>query len=227
MLVESARYALLRRLAFAIRHQMVVHLQPIGMVSEVLERRLLAAEPNMAQVHDSMGKIKSLAKSASQDCLDVITWMSPEPGATMPVQDAVKDCMALLRSNFSFRGFNLRSEVEAMPQPVARAAVRMLIPAALLALTDHEQGPADVVISARAGEDAVLIELRFRRTEGDAGFGGELTYRPLEWHEVEAMARAEDVDLTHVEHGATLSFPVLEDDSEGGRSMDAAPSPGR
>ncbi len=41
--VEAARYALLRRLAFAMRHHMVVHLQPIGMSTELMERRLNAA----------------------------------------------------------------------------------------------------------------------------------------------------------------------------------------
>jgi hypothetical protein len=213
MLVESARYALLRRLAHAMRHQMVVHLQPIGMVSEVLERRLLAAEPNMAQVHDSVAKIKNLSKAAAQDCLDVITWLSPPPGATMAVDVAVQECMALLRSNLSFRGFNLLSEVEAMPQTVARAAARMLLPACLFAMTDEEQGPADVTISARTGEDVVLVEVRMQRTQGDVGFGGELTYRPVQWHEVEAMARSEDVDLARVEGGGVLlSFPVLEEE---------------
>ncbi len=210
MLVESARYALLRRLAFAIRHQMVVHLQPIGMVTELLERRLRAPAPDLAQLQESATKIHTLSKAAVHDCLDVITWLAPEAGATMPLQEAVQDCMALLRSNFSFRGFALRSEAESMDQPVGRAAGRMLLPAALLALTDPTEGPAELVIRARTGEDVVIVDITLGRTDGEPPVSPELHYRRLQWNEVEALARSEDVELAHTDTTATLTFPVLE-----------------
>ena len=154
--VEAARYALLRRLAFSIRHQMVAHLQPIGMVTELLERRLRAPAPDLAQVHDSVAKINGLSKAAAQDCLDVITWMAPEPGVTVTAQDVLQDTVALLRGNFSFRGFTFRNEVQDAPQAIGRAAARMLVPAALLALTDPMEGPGEVVLQARPGEDTLL-----------------------------------------------------------------------
>lgn len=210
MLVESARYALLRRLAFSIRHQMVAHLQPIGMVTELLERRLRAPAPDLAQVHDSVTKINGLSKAAAQDTLDVITWMAPEPGATMALDEAVKDTVALLRGNFSFRGFALRSEVEKQPQPVARAAARMLLPAALLALTDTLERPAEVVVSSRLGDDAIVVDLTLRPTESDTDFENQLSYRAIQWHEVKALAGAEDVELAHADDRATLTFPILE-----------------
>jgi hypothetical protein len=50
---EAARYALLRRLAPSIRHHLVVNLQPIGMIYEVLDRRLRATEPQLDGVRDS------------------------------------------------------------------------------------------------------------------------------------------------------------------------------
>jgi predicted nucleic acid-binding protein len=62
--VEAARYALLRRLAFAMRHHMVVHLQPIGMITEVLERRLGMPSPDLAEIHDNMDKINGLSRAA-------------------------------------------------------------------------------------------------------------------------------------------------------------------
>lgn len=210
MLVESARYALLRRLAFSIRHQMVAHLQPIGMVTELLERRLRGPAPDLAQVHEGVGRINGLAKAAAQDCLDVITWMAPEPGATMAVDEAIKDCVGLLRGNFSFRGFTLRSQVEEQPQPVGRHAIRMLVPAVLLAMTDERQGPCEITIASRTGDDVVHLDLAVKSTPGEEGFETQLTYRALQWHEVEALARSEDVDLTHTEDTATLTFPVLE-----------------
>ena len=210
MLVEAARYALLRRLAFSIRHQMVAHLQPIGMVTELLERRLRSPTPDLAQVHDSVTKINGLSKAAAQDTLDVITWMAPEPGATVPIDVVMKDTVSLLRGNFSFRGFALKNEIDEMPQPVARAAARMLLPAAMLALTDAIEGPGEIVMAARAGDDMVIVDLRVQRTEGSEGYENQLSYRAIQWHEVQALARAEDVELSHTEDRATLTFPVLE-----------------
>lgn len=210
MLVESARYALLRRLAFAMRHEMVAHLQPIGMVTELLERRLRSPAPDLSQVQEGMAKINHLSKAAVQECLDVITWLAPEPGATITVDEAVQDCMTLLRGNFSFRGLLLTTEIGGMAQPVGRAGGRMLLPAALLALTDPKEVPATVTIEARADEDVVTVDLQWRRTGGDPPLSTDLHYRRLQWPEVQALARAEDVELSFTEDAAVLAFPILE-----------------
>jgi hypothetical protein len=210
MRVESARYALLRRLSFAMRHNLVMHLQPIGMITEVMERRLRSPAPDLAQVHDGMGKIHNFSKAAVQSCLDVISWLAPEPGATMPVQDGVQDCMALLRSNFSFRGFNVRSEVDAAPQPVGKSALRMLLSGVLVALSDDTPAPADITLRASGDADVVKLHVRVERTQGEAGPMGELPYRPMKWAEIEALARSEDVGLERNDTGAVLTFNVLE-----------------
>lgn len=209
MRVEAARYALLRRLAFSIRHQMVAHLQPIGMVTELLERRLRAPTPDLHQAHDSVAKINGLSKAAAQDCLDVITWMAPEPGATLPIGQAVHDCVALLRGNFSFRGLSIRSDLPDLPQAVGRSAARMLLPACLLALTDPLDNPAEITISAQANDETAKVEFRVQRTGGD-GYERQLNYRALQWADVQAMADAEDVELAHADGSARLTFAVLE-----------------
>ena len=50
---------------------------------------------------------------------------------------ASQECVALLRSNFNFRGFTLKDEVgSGAGQTVARAGLRNVLPACLLALTD-------------------------------------------------------------------------------------------
>ena len=136
-LVEAARYALLRRLAFAMRHHMVVHLQPIGMVTEVMERRLQSASPDLGQMRESMIKINGYSRAAVQSCLDVVSWLAPEDGATVALDMGVDECLALLRSSFAFRGFTLKDEVGSVSLTVARAGLRNVLPACLLALTDH------------------------------------------------------------------------------------------
>src|SRR5438309_11363958 len=66
---EAARYALLRRLAPSMRHHLVVNLQPIGMVYEIMDRRLRAEQPNLADVHEGAQKMNAYARSALAACL--------------------------------------------------------------------------------------------------------------------------------------------------------------
>jgi hypothetical protein len=201
--VEAVRYALLRRLALAMRHHMVVHLQPMGMITELLERRLRSAEPDIAQVHDAMSKIHSLSRAAVDSCLDVVTWLAPPVDVHVPLDSAVEECVLLLRSNFSFRGFTLVLQAGGAEVPVSRAAVRHALPAVLLALTDRAPPPADVRV-ATLPEGAVIVEVLPKA--GDPGFPGNHPYRLLDWQEVELLAAAEGVRVTREGDGARIDL---------------------
>ena len=210
-LVEAARYALLRRLAFAMRHHMVVHLQPIGMITEVMERRLQSGAPDLTQVHESMAKINGFSRAAVQSCLDVVTWLAPEEGARVTLEVGVEECLSLLRSNFNFRGFTLKDDVGQSAVEVPRGAIRTVLPACLLALTDRAGSPADVLVSASTDDaGAAVLTLDVQPTDGVAGFAGDVPYRLLEWHEVEALAAVEGVALVREGDLARLAFAALQ-----------------
>ena len=189
--VEAARYAVLRRLALAMRHQMVVHLQPIGMITEVMERRLKAPTPDLAQVHESMAKIHGFSRAAVDACLDVITWLAPDDESRVALEEGIEECTVLLRSNFSFLGFSLRHQAPPGLSGVSRSALRHVLPACLLVLADESAAPADVVVSASAAAGQATIDIRVVPTAGSVGFTGDPPYRSLQWAEVEALARAE------------------------------------
>jgi hypothetical protein len=207
-MVEAARYALLRRLAYAMRHHMVVHLQPIGMITEVMERRLQHPSPDLAQVHESMSRINGFSKAAVQSCLDVVSWLAPEDGAVIALDAGVAECVALLRSNFNFRGFTLKNEVGTAPASVSRAGLRNVLPACLLALTDSAASPADVVISARIAAGQVLLSIDVRSTDGSAGFQGDKPYRLFEWQEVQALAQADRLALERDSAQVRVTLPL-------------------
>lgn len=193
--VEAARYALLRRLAFAMRHHMVVHLQPIGMITEVMERRLRMPDPDLGQVHESMAKINGFSRAAVQSCLDVVTWLAPEEGVDIALAAGVDETVAMLRSNLNFRGYTLKDEVGDLPIEVGRASLRNVLPAVLISLTDHASSPADVVLTGSADAGGAMIDVTVVPTEGSQGFAGDAPYRLLEWQEVEALAQAEGVTV--------------------------------
>src|SRR3569832_1066607 len=129
---EASRYALLRRLAPSMRHHLVVNLQPIGMVYEIMDRRLRAAEPNLAEVHDSAQKINAYARAALASCVDMVTWLAPDENARFSIDEAMKECLALVATSFTFRGFALRSAVGEVDGHVSRAAFRNVVTGALV-----------------------------------------------------------------------------------------------
>jgi len=120
---EAARYALLRRLAPSMRHHLVVNLQPIGMIYEVMDRRLRAPEPDLADVHESAHKINGFARAALDSCLDVVTWLAPDEAAQTSVADGVRECLGLLATGLTFRGYAVRNEMSAVPGRVPPAGI--------------------------------------------------------------------------------------------------------
>lgn len=205
--VEAARYALLRRLTMAMRHHMVVHLQPIGLVTQVIERRLREGAPDLARIGADMGKVQGFARTAVGANLDVMSWVAPEGEQQVALDAGIEECMSLLRSHFSFRGFQLRHAPGEALRPVSRSAVRMLLPAVMFGLTDHARSPAELVLRTQAAPEDAVVQLELRDTPGNAGEAALPPYRLLEWDEVDAMAVAEGAVLTRVGTGARLQFP--------------------
>jgi hypothetical protein len=211
---EAARYALLRRLASSLRHHLVVNLQPIGMVYEVMERRLRAPEPNLADVHDSAQKINGFARAALASCLDVVTWLAPEEGVTIGVQDGIRECLSLVATSFTFRGYTLRSnastgEASPLPGEVSRSAMRTVLTAALLHVTDENAAPSEVLLSAESAAEGAVLTLELRPVEGDRGFSTAPNYRKLDWSDVSALANAEGVAIGRDGRRWRLTLPWI------------------
>lgn len=195
-LAEAARYTLLRRLAPSMRHHLVVNLQPIGMIYEVMDRRLKAPHPDLADVHDSAHKINGFAKAALNSCLDIVTWLAPDEEVLTTAEAGVRECLGLVATSLTFRGYNLRNEVGRLPGEVRRSAMRNVLTAALIHATDHTMATADIMLAAQAAERGLVLVLTIRPTKGEPSFIAEPAYRRLEWADVEALAAADGVAVT-------------------------------
>ena len=203
---EAARYALLRRLAPSIRHHLVVNLQPIGMVYEIMDRRLRAPQPNLAEIHEGAHNINGYARAALGSCLDVVTWLAPEEDARTTAAEGVRECLGLVATSFTFRGYSLRNEVAAVPGEVKRASFRTVLTAALIHLTDEKAPPAEIALAAQSTPEALVVTLSLRTTDGEQGFATAPAYRPLAWDDLQALARDECVGLQRDDSGLRLSL---------------------
>ena len=205
-LAEAAQYALLRRLAPAIRHNMAGSLQPIGMIAAMLERRLQGATPDLAQLGKNASDISALSREAASSCMNLMTWLAPRESEPVPMNSGLDEALQLLATELSFRGFTLVNEIGEVDTQVRRSALRSVVTASLIALTDAAASPASIVLSARVldGETQLFIELV--AAGGAAATISPQAYRQLGWDDVQALADIEEIGLLHFENRIELRF---------------------
>jgi hypothetical protein len=206
--IEAAQYAVLRRLAPCLRHHMVRPLQPIGLIYGVMHHKLSAVQPDLPSIREEADKINGFAKAALDECLEMSTWLAPEPGTSIRLDAGVGQCVGLLATMLHFCGFQLDNEVQDVSVQVPRHAVRTVVSAALLALTDSLEEPATLTISADIGDGGVSVTLQITPVEGDVD-RYEDGYRKLVWADVQALAAAQDVGLSHEDDRIVMHFAAV------------------
>jgi hypothetical protein len=206
--VEAARYAVLRRLSPSLRHHMVRHLQPIGLIYGVMEHKLSRGESDIEVLRANAEKINEFSKAALAQCIDIGTWLAPESSSLVPLTAGVTECVGLLATTLHFRGFRLVNEVEDIDSLVQLGALRMVLIAALFEATDALNEPATLTLSATCDPEAVTLRLQL--TPRDDGCVEEYDdgYRKLAWSDVQALASAEFVDLSRQGALVTMTFPI-------------------
>jgi len=206
--VEAARYALLRRLAPAIRHRVVGRLHPIGLIAEALEWQAQDKAPNLENIRESLSKINDLARTAMLSFTSQITWLARENGATATLGEAIDDCLALLHTDFELRGFSIENEVRAPDIPISLNAVRNVLTAALIAVTDSAPGPARLSLTADKEKNLLLLSIHMSPAQEVETISSGVPYRRLGWEDVKALANADSVRLSHGGESVEMRFTI-------------------
>jgi hypothetical protein len=204
---EAARYGVLRRLGPALKHDMVVNLQAISMMAEVLNARLERGSA-AADFQPNIAKLNRLARDAVMNCLKVATWIEPGEDEGVPVKEGIEECLALLGTNFNFRGFTIVTDLPDADFQIWRVTLRNMLVASLMALTDSAPGPSEVRVKAEIlnGFAEVSVRLSPRTDKFDALPIGP-SYRQLDWSDVQALATAESVELVRGPDQIVMRLP--------------------
>ena len=205
---EAARYALLRRLAPALRHNMAGALQPIAMVAAMLERRLHKPDADFQLVAKNASDIITLSKEASSSCLDLMSWLAPKEEQNVQVGQGVGECLGLLATEFSFRGYSVTNQTKAVSAELSRSAVRNVFSAAIIALTDAAATEGNLLIKAEVTGTSTTISIQLQAESSAHGSAApQAAYRILEWQDVEALAAEACVGINHTPTQVSLHYP--------------------
>jgi hypothetical protein len=209
-LARAAQHDILRRLAPPLRHDMVVHLQSLGMMAEALGARMERGAVEADDLQGSVSKLNRLARQAVARCLEVCTWMEPAEDDTITLREGVAEIVRLLATSLDFRGFALHGEPGDGEGDfeVSRSAVRFLLAAAILALTDAAPAPGEVTVRTEQSSTHGVVAVEWE-ARAEAGFTqlhqpGEA---PLSWPEVQALAGQHGVELLRNGHAIILRLP--------------------
>lgn len=205
---EAARYALIRRLSPALKHHLVRYLQPIGMIYGVMDHRLSTPTPDLRTLHQDASNINRFAKAALAQCTDISSWLAPEESTLVPVGQGVLECLSLLAANLNFRGFQITNEVSGADYFLRRDALRCVLSAALLVITDELCEPANVTLSSEVHTDFLTLTLQVEKSLHGHGEPFEDGYRKLLWSDINAIAEIEDVALSREGDSMAMSFAI-------------------
>lgn len=201
-LANAARQAVLRRIAPALKHDMVVNLQAVSLMAEMLNARVERGGVKPADLQSNISKLNRLARDAVAGCLQVMSWIEGGDDDGIQLQQGVRECVALLSASLNFRGFSLVDEVAtaAADFEVRRNALRTLLCGSLLALADGSACPCELVVESDVTDEPGALRVRCRpRTEQPQSVmppASAMGPRPqIDWAEVQALAATEGVAL--------------------------------
>ena len=208
ILARAARHDILRRLAPPLRHDMVVHLQSLGMLAEALGARMERGAVAPDALAGSVARLNRLSREAVARCLEVCTWLEPAEDDSTPLHAGVEEIVGLLSTSLSFRGFALRSEPGPGEVAVSRSALRFLLAAAILTLADAAPGPGDVAVRIAHSHSHGEVSVEYQpQAEGAFTQPHDAGEAPLSWPEVQALAAQSQVELRREGQAIVLRLP--------------------
>jgi len=204
---ESARYSLLQRLVPAIRHHLMGEFQSVGVLAAMMDRRLQAATPHLVSLREDSLSLGNVSTKAASSSVNLMTWIAPDKSATLKVDAGVNECLGLLSTELRLKGFVIVNEVHDCDAEIFSTALRSVLTAALIALSDLSEAAADVVLRVQSLPDRVELTIDLRPNPARTKGVRPTPSRLLGWRDVEILALAENVKLTRAQGVVQLDFP--------------------
>ena len=194
---EAARYALLRRLAPALRHDMVGTFQPLSLMATLLEKRVQASSPDLALIGKNSGSMKMLSREASVACVALMSWLQPSGNCSVRLDAGIEDSLHLITAELCLRGFTVINNTAGVDMEVAQSMLRNVFLASLMAMTDTAPSTAELVLTAEVVDDALVLAIVMKVMQGVRPLEGFQAYRALDWDDVQSLADDEGVSIQH------------------------------
>lgn len=170
-------------------------LQPITLLAELAERQMAKAQPDLAQIRDTVAKARQQARTAVGSVMNVLAWITGEENPKVMLKEGIDQCIDLLRTDSEVRGVRIaRGPYEAPDAIVGRRALRTVAAASIIAAVDMRPAPSEIQVSC--GKDARSAVLRIEgRNSQPSREDAMPDDHPLAWDDVDVIAQSAGVEV--------------------------------
>ena len=216
-LAEAACYAVLRRIAPVLRHNVAGIMQPVGMLMMVLQRRVQIPEPDLLAIAKNVVSVSALAKEATTGCMNAMGWIAAREDAAVSLRSSVNEAAKLLAMELSAQRLEISNTISGDATTVPQSFFRSVLVGALLAFCDQRMAGHTLQISLDTeGENGTTANrLMLRMLPGEVPEVPGLTEssatdrpsRSIDWPDVAAMAGSFRVTMERGDGYLALGLP--------------------
>jgi hypothetical protein len=214
---EAACYAVLKRIAPVLRHDVAGFMQPVGMLMMVLLRRVQMPEPDLQAIAKNVLSASALAKEATAGCMNAISWIAAREDSAVGLSSCVNEAAKLLAMELSAHGLEISNIISSDTVAVPQSFSRSVLVGALLAFCDQRMTGTTLQISleVEVGNNTAPNRLMLRMLPGDLPEAPGLTEFPamdlpsrrIDWLDVEAMTRSFEVTMERGDGYLAVGLP--------------------
>jgi hypothetical protein len=205
---DAIRYAVLRKLASAIRHSLMGDLQTIQFSSE-LAARMIDSGAGGPKLDECIKMLPDQTRAAVASCRAMIEWLRPDDKAATTVDETLRQCLKVAGDDWSLRGIEALTDVRSGGVLVSKPVLREMLVTSLLTLADTHPGPIDIAIVAEANGDRVDVSLSARQAGRKTQFPPMMLYRAFTYDDVMTIGNAIDVPCDVVDGTIRFKLPAL------------------
>ncbi len=213
LLAEAATYAVLRRIAPVLRHDVAGLMQPAAIIMAILQKRIQMPEPDLQAITKNLAAISASSKEAIAGCVDAIGWITTSEDSAVNLRNSVDQATQLLGMELSGAGLEVRNDIADDTRLVPQSFYRSVLIGALLAFCDHHTtgGTLQVTLKAGVGNTGKCDQLCLRllpRDTDKAFIPTDLVRksRTIDWTDVQAMAGSFSVAMAQGDGWLTLDL---------------------
>lgn len=213
-LAEAACYAVLQRISPVLRHDVAGFMQPVGMLTKVLQRRVQMAEPDLREITNNLASVSALVKEATAGCMNAMGWMISGEDKPVSLRSGVSEAIQLLGPELFGTELELRNGISDEQTSVPQSYLRSVLMGALLAFCDHRSAGNILQVTLEAGAEnsdahrALLMRMLPGDTVNTPALGGtNRRSRSIDWQDVQAMADSFNVTMERGDGWLRLGLP--------------------
>jgi hypothetical protein len=205
---DAIRYAVLRKLASAIRHSLMGDLQTIQFSAE-LAARMIDNGSAGPKLDECIRMLPDQTRAAVNSCRAMIEWLRPDEKAATTVDETLRQCLKVAGDDWSLRGIEASTDIRSGGALVSKPVLRELLVTSLLTLSDTHPGPIDIAIASEANGNEVLVSLSAKSVERKTQFPALTLYRALTYDDVMTIGKANSVPCSCSDGTISLRLPTI------------------